>query len=702
MIKNRGASAYFIAFIFFGWLLTLPTPLAAQVVYNDTIFFGDSARVQPLDSLQQPRLGAIVPVDSAQITEEKEYLYADSVYPLDPALLARMPYRDSLPRTLRWFTDGYTGFDYLRPIDSSLRYVHHYDPTFRGPFARANIGVEFGPTHPDEFSEREHLHSRLPFFTHAIKELLPLAKGYDSYSSQGPYSEVTLGTNFSSRKSQLVGRIFYSQNVMPAWNLGIELQHVDNTGEYINLSTRANAVRLFSSYAKGRIYTNAHAAFVGGSVLDNKGLQADYYLTDRNYTVEQRPLRSHTPKANFRSRAFTWVFEYDLLQRRHSLRDSTGIEYVQKAPLLALRTEHHYRRYTRSYMESHKDAVLGAMHFSNMETIDTAMQQVYEGTVGVRLRQLSHARVPLPGIRAAVGYELNRFVMPRADQYLTGRLAELKHSLFVEAGTDYRLSYLDLQAYTRVYLLGFKLGDVTLHAEASYYPIRREGGYAIQASWRGGLQKPHYFVGQFLSNRYAWDNLGSFGRTFASELKASFVAAKWGGEYGAVNSSYSNYTYFSEAVTPAQIKALNVLGVYAQQTFDRWGLALVFRGMWQKASSALIDIPGFTLYGSIGYGYEFIKEVLTVRLGAEVYYNTPFHMAGYDSDLGVYYAQREAEIGGYPLINVHLLLKWKNANVFARVLNVTDGLIPIAPFASLHRPWASRAFRFGLNWYFYR
>lgn len=689
---------------------TLPAPdtvIGSLLISGDTLV-GITPSTNPavdtgtsITDAQPDSLGsaAVRFADSAMISPST-HAYSDSIFPIEGHILNRLPLLDSILRTSHWHTDLTTGFDRLVPIDSSLRYVHLYDPTLGGPHNRTHLGIDYAASLRKEFAARPNALSPIPLFAHSIIELLPLATGTDTYSSRGPFSQVLLMSNFSTRTEQIAGRLFYTQNVTPSTNLGLAFDHGDETGAYTNFQTRVNALRIFGSYAAKRIYCNLSVGFAKHTMKDYGGLANDNDQLSPELKRQETPVRLSTPSARISSQAASAIFEFDILQYKNVVRDSLGIQYTAKAPLLSLTSTHHFRAYYRGYHEAYSLDELRPRYISSTAAIDSVGQQSYSATVGARLRQLKHARLPLPGIRAAVGYQLDRYIMPRPNQYLTGEISDMRHSLFVVVGADYALPHLNVAAFAQSYLLGGKLGNTKVKAEVSYFPAKREKQYEIRAEWQGDFASQHPFYMNYRSNRFVWNNT-EFKRSFSSVLGAAFVAPKWGGEYGVNNVITTNYTYIDSAVRPAQLPKLNVLEVYIQQTFDRWGLSAVLRGSWQHASHHAAAVPTITVYGNLAYQFPVIKNALSIRLGAEAYYYSLYFAPGYCTDLGVFYAQRDMKIGNYPMLNAFLSLKWKSANIFVKVFNVAQGAYGYDFFAAPHYPDRRRSVRLGINWYFY-
>lgn len=669
----------------------------------------DTARTQH-DSLRQPRAGEnglasaqdsgkVAPVDSAQISAEASK--PDSTARYDACILFRLPYLDSLPRTTRWFTDRNTGFSRVIPIDSSLRYAYMYDPAQTGPHYKAHLGTSFSPVWPDEFSLREQNTSELPYFVHPLMDLLPLSRGYDSYTTTGPYVDLNLVSNFSTRKDELHAKLFYTQNVTPALNLLLKAEHGHEISPMAPLESRMSSATLGLSYARNRVYINASYGFGVCKLKDNGGVVSDALVTDTVIKSSELPVKYTTPTSRVRAHVAVLHAEVDLLRYRHSYIDSLKIRRVYYEPLLALYTDQRFHTYSRAYTEQYLETDERKRLLSPSGANDSIGQMTYRVAVGLRLRQLKHTEIKLPGLQLGAGYEFNRYLCPNPQQYFTGDMSSKHHGVYAEAGIDYAVSFLDVEGYARAYLWGQKVGRLQVAGHAAYYILGRKKGYALEASCEVDWGLPHYFMRHYLSNLRSWDNHETFKRTLNTEVRGAFCAPRWGGEYGVVNSLITNYTYFGPQGQPQQLATLNVLGVYAEQRFDRWGLGIVARAMWQQPSNQAAAVPMVTAYAAIGYGHSIIKKVLWLRGAVDCWYRTAMQGVGYASDLGTFYSQDEATYGNYPVLGAVVSAKWKTVNLSFRLLHFLKGYTGRNFFASAHYPERDLGFRLIASWRFY-
>lgn len=652
------------------------------------------------DSLQRGQdTGKVVPRDSTRISADT--VRPDSTVRYDACLLFRLPYLDSLPRTTHWVTDWNTGFPKVIPIDSSLRYAYMYDPAQTGPHYKASLGTTFSPVWADEFILREQNTSELPYFVHPIIDLLPLSRGYDTYTTTGPYVDMHAVSNFSTRKDELHAKLFYTQNVTPALNLLLKAEHGHEISPMTHLESSMSTATVGASYARNRLYLDAAYGFGIFKLKDNGGVTQDALVTDTVVKSSDLPVKYTTPDSKVRAHIVSLHAEYDLLRYHHGYTDSLKIRREYLEPLLSLYADQRFHTYSRAYTEKYLETDPRKHLLAPGEANDSIGQTSYRVAVGARLRQLKHLKVKLPGLRLGVGYEFNRYLCPAPRQYFTGDMSRKYHGMYAEAGVDYAVSFLEVEGYARAYFWGEKSGDFHVSANAAYYLLGREKGYAIAASCEVGWARPHYFMRHYLSNLRRWENEGTFNRTFSTEVRGAFLAPRWGGEYGVVNSLISNYTYLGPEGKPQQLNTLNVLGVYAQQSFDRWGLGIVARAMWQQASDRAAAVPMLTAYGSIGYGHSIIKRVLWLRGAFDCWYRTAMQGVGYAGDLGAFYSQDEVSYGNYPVLGAVLSAKWKTVNLSFRFLHFLKGYVGRNFFAAAHYPERDFGFRLIASWRFY-
>lgn len=141
----------------------------------------------------------------------------------------------------------------------------------------------------------------------------------------------------------------------------------------------------------------------------------------------------------------------------------------------------------------------------------------------MRLYQLKHARVSLPSLRAAVGYQLDRYIQQRPTQYLTGSLGTLQHSLFFEIAAEYSPFPSSYEASPRnLPARPWRGSACILDARLSYYPRERE---KVRNSCRmgGGRRTPAPLLSHILCLTALYGTTGRV-RTVILLYAAAFIA----------------------------------------------------------------------------------------------------------------------------------------------------------------------------------
>ena len=507
----------------------------------------------------------------------------------------------------------------------------------------------------------------------------------------------------SGDKSELNASWLFSQNITPDLNIGFTIHHGDDKAKYKNLESRLNGVEGRIAYAKKRFFVSGNVDYQKLRFADNGGIVEAKWLRDTVVDAPQIPVVLTKANTTLGSLHAAVDLAFDLVQHNHAFSDSSGVTIQYHEPALSLISLHTLSQCSRTYADDQPPELHPPYHISNSHTYDSTASLSYNGRIGVAYTHSPHYKIPLPSFRAWLGYVHDRYLAPSPMQYLTGPKEQTQHSLYVAGSMDYNLRYIDLKVHAYSFFLGSRIGNSQLGGTLYYYPSHLRNKLNLSVSGKIDVARPAHFIRRYFSNTALWDNSEQFGPCLSIDLGGRLEAPWWGGEYGANARQYRNYTYFDTLAMPAQAKNITVISAYAQQEFSRWGLTILARILYQQCTnSTILALPTLAGYATIGYQYEFIKNVFTLHLGLEAYYRTAYHAPVYNSPLGVFHNQLQETIGNYPLMNVVLTVKWMQANVFIKVLHANQDLLSRNYFASIRYPEKERGFRIGVQWHFYK
>lgn len=634
-------------------------------------------------------------LDSAAVTTEPQ----DSTRRLSANLLVRLTLPDTVGYITGWRMDAAHWSYPLATVDSSLSTSHMYHLGSPLHGTETSMGMGYSPHLQDDFFARPSLAGALPFWMLAQEDYA--ATPLQLYHTLGPFARFSAGTNGSTRNNDLLASLLYTQNVTPHVNLGFDVLHGNETGEYLHQEGGVSKGQGFASVSQSHYYL---AASVGGSrqqVRHNGGITEDRLLTDTVLRPATVPTRMSQASSLVRSLDATLDGAFDLVQHVVRRRDSAGINHVYREPRLSLIMQHSYSQRSRRYIDRAPAPNHPPYNISNAYTHDSVAQNTYSVRLGLTLHQTPNRALSLPSIRGWVEYRTDEYVMPRPQQYINPTLGERTRALGVGAHATYRIRHVGLEAFLDSRLWGERSTASTVGGQATVALHRDASKLWFSGGAQLRVEPPHYFLRNYYGNTSQWSLAGQLRPQQTLEINARVHAPWWGGEYGMRNALYRHYTYFDTLAMPSQINTLNILSVYVQQSFRRWGVVAFARGVYQLSSArSIVALPLLMGYAQLGYERELIRSTLTLRLSVEMYYRTAFRADTYNDALGVYHRQNGVRIGNYPMVNVVLNAKWKSANVFVALLHANQDLGSRRYFAGVHYPDRERSVRFGFQWYF--
>jgi hypothetical protein len=152
--------------------------------------------------------------------------------------------------------------------------------------------------------------------------------------------------------------------------------------------------------------------------------------------------------------------------------------------------------------------------------------------------------------------------------------------------------------------------------------------------------------------------------------------------------SIQNYVYFNREGLPEQFGSnLQVLSARLRQDIHFKALGWENEAVWQLSSDpGVLPLPQISAHTNL-YVHFKLAKVLTVQVGADVYYHTLYNAPYYEPATQQFRIQDEKKIGNYPLINGYINFHLKQARFFAMFYNLGSSFIDEpAYFSLLHYP----------------
>ena len=207
---------------------------------------------------------------------------------------------------------------------------------------------------------------------------------------------------------------------------------------------------------------------------------------------------------------------------------------------------------------------------------------------------------------------------------------------------------------------------------------------------------PAFYLRHNHSRYFWWDN-PNFNMTqqiYAGGevyLESSKTTLKAGVE------SIQNYIYFNKEGFPVQHGSnLQVVSARIKQDFRFRAFGWENEACWQLSSDkSVLPLPSLSAYSNMYLAVKLAK-VLTVQLGANVYYNTAYYAPYYEPATQQFQVQNEVKVGNYPLINAYVNFHLKQARFFVMAYNLSSKFAEPNYFSLAHYPLNPMVLKMGI------
>ncbi|GAA4326727.1 putative porin [Flaviaesturariibacter amylovorans] len=554
---------------------------------------------------------------------------------------------------------------------------------------------------------------------HALDAYRFTVNGARFYTTTRPYTE--LGYVLGAGQQQVID-LTHTQNLKPTWNMHLRYRLINSPGVFNNQVTNHNNYLITSWYqSTNRRYNNFFVIAANklngaenGGILTDQNYLDDVRFTDR-FSIPTRLAAGSQRTRGFlgsssglvtgnRQNDFHAVLrqQYDLGRKDSLVTDSTVV------PLFfpRVRFEHtlHYAEYKYTFSDPRIDSAFYNDAYGIRFTPYTAPDTVF---LRDRWRELTNdfSAYQFPDAK-----NLNQFIKVGATlQSLKGWLRDTLSWANISVHGEYRnrtrSQKWDILASGRLHLTGWSRGD--FHAFAS---LQRLLGTKL-----GSLQ-----VGFENTNRTPpaiYDTRSQFyldaPKNFFKENSARFFANVYnpalrlalGAEYFLI----TNYLYVTGYRTLAQESAVfNLLRLSARKTFRVTRNVYWDAEVWvqQQAGNAAVHVPLVYTYQRIAYQGNLGFRNLSLAVGLEGRYATPYKADAYSPVIGQFSYQDSAQIRNRPDLHAffHFRIRGFKAFVRAENLNTLRFRAPAGfrehNFAAPAYPYPGMLIRFGIFWGF--
>lgn len=370
-----------------------------------------------------------------------------------------------------------------------------------------------------------------------------------------------------------------------------------------------------------------------------------------------------------------------------------------------------YSKYTNERGERNPDGTFKSTtgtyyndwYLNPTESRDSTYERVITNRLFVQVQPWDRNGV-VGTIDGGVGLDLHTYSQFALNDYLTGRQGKVKKtSWFAYAGAQGKVrKYVDWGADFKLYPSGYRGGDYSIGARASFTAFIKRKPFTLSGSFSESSTTPGYWMENWFSNHYMWSN--NFTKEGETRFNLSFTVPDHGIELGFGQSILRNKIYYGADAMPKQHDgAVSITSIYAQKNFKIKGLHLDHRVLVQLTSDReVVPLPLVSAFLSYYYEFWIKRDVLRMQIGVDGHFNTSYYAPSYNPALSVFYNQNEVQVGNYPYLDAFVSAKWKRMRILIKYQHWNYDLFGNGEMFQIAKyPLNPGMLKIGLSWAFY-
>lgn len=547
------------------------------------------------------------------------------------------------------------------------------------------------------------------------------------YDTKIPYTHATYTTGGASQSKMDRLKGVLTLNFGKKINVGAEMDYIYSRGYYDSNGNKLLSYRLFGSYISDRYELNAYLSNFNFINYENGGLTNDQYITNPDELAENQrgtesksfPVRFSDTWNRVRGKQYFLTHRYNLgFTRELEETDEEGNPKEVFVPVSSIIHTIHYEDNRRRFI-------------SNSNGIDTCYTNIYgidaslndqtsawnlRNTFALSLREGFQDWVKF-GLTAYVAFEKRRFRLatqvPGLDYSGNGTGQSVPSTLNFPASQVYdefttyiggelakrQGSLLTYNVRAELGLAGSDAGELRVSGDLQTKFSLFQKDATIRAEGYIKNLTPAFYQRHFHGRYFWWDReLSNVQRMYAGatiDLASTRTRLSGGVE------SIQNYVYFGSDGQPRQHSGnLQVISLRAKQDIKYRAFGWENEVAYQLSSDkSTLPLPDFSAYSNI-YLHFRLAKVLTVQLGANVYYHTAYYAPYYEPATQQFQLQDESnrvKVGNYPLINAYANFHLKQARFFVMAYNLGSKFVDPNYFSLPHYPLDPMVLKMGVS-----
>ncbi|MDH6358001.1 putative porin [Parabacteroides sp. PF5-9] len=569
------------------------------------------------------------------------------------------------------------------------------------------------------------------------------------YDTKVPYTNIlyTFGGGSDAKADHLKGVL--TSNFSKKINVGAEMDYIFSRGHYASNGNKLLTYRFFGSYRSDRYEMNAFVRNYHFALHENGGIRNIGYITNPDTIADDKSPTSKGIKTRLynyinrvRGKQFYLTHRYNLGFHRtigetvdeegnpidinvfvpvssiiHTINyednrrrayvgsgeNTRNIDYeypyIYRQDTAALNDRAESWKLSNTFALSLREgfqdwAKFGLTAFVNMEKRQFKLQPI-----GPENPSILSIDPENPTVKPSYPEDLTNYeVFEKFDEFSTYLGAELSKR---------RGSVLTYNARGELCVVGDDIGEFRLNGEiqTKFSLFKKEAGIRLDG-YINNLT-PAFFYRHNRSRYFQWDyKLKNEKRVYAGgtiDLESSKT------QLSAGVTSLTNYVYFDQTGHPNQYENdIQIITARLKQDFHYRAFGWENEAVYQYTSKKeILPLPQVSVYSNMYVVFKPVS-VLTVQLGANLYYHTDYYAPYYEPATMQFQLQPEngfdfqahpgrQKIGSYPLINAYANLHLKQARFFVMAYNVGSKFVDPNYFSLPNYPLDPMVIKIGIS-----
>ncbi len=580
--------------------------------------------------------------------------------------------------------------------DSSASKFHIISNEDKNSILSSNLGNLGSANISDIFIKRDDIFNREFIFNSPYYLFIKNSQNVNYYDTRRPFTSAMHSTSFKLNNIQTL-KFTHTQNINPNFNIAADFDYTSSLGLYISQKTSLNTTSvslnykkdkysIYASYVRNKIENDNSGGYIDSIGSDNvfpEGLMSDVKITVKNQELSATQFYNF---GTYKSIAYNDSI-IKVLEPRTSISHSINLY-------------HKYRVYNDNEAIGSK-LPNPSFFYQEGETSDSTSLRGVSNKFRYASEKLFEEEHKFK-FSLILNADLKEYYNFKDYIILENSKVFFENSFSSYFSTQKYLNS-SINFFAKYYLTGYRRNNFRTEINILKTINKEVNPINFHLSARFSYYKPNYFVQNYYSNHYQWEN--TFENSKRSDVYLKVDLPKYKLKLDIGETSINNHIYYGTISLPLQYDAN--LFIYTAKLEKNFKLNMFYiRNIiyWQKSSKEnIISLPQFAAYNS-----SFIKIDLKTNsyffIGYEVRYSTKYKAKSFNPSIGNFYQENinAPTIGNYPFIALFFNMKIKNNVLLSfKYEHLNYGMMQVQyPMQINHYPVYGSVFRFAVRWTF--